>query len=243
MPMGFQAAETRALHEEYSTKLQEWSVTFEKYMATHSQTFTSKQVRGAALVKIHHLVVKIMCNMTPSVQDLRPMEEATNAPLEFEKFTDEFRIIINLCRSLITAAEADAKAGKPALTFSTDLGVVGPLYYVGVKCTSHTIKREAIDLLKRCPRKEGMWDSETAVNLVSQFWEIEERQRALHNAHPDELNIATPLNEVVDLIFYEGGEWQWVWKELVPTEESTRRGRLCRTPTPVSIYTQEPPPP
>jgi hypothetical protein len=208
-------------------------------MNLHSQSFTSKQVRGAALVKIHHTVVKIMCDMTPSTQDLRPLEEAVNAPLDFAKFTDEFRIIINLCRSLITAAEVDTRAGKPTLTFSTDLGVIGPLYYVGVKCTCREIKKEAMELLQRCPRKEGMWDSETAVNLVSQFWAIEERQRALFHQHSDDLNIPTPLNEVVDLIFYEGGEWQWVWKECVPTSESGRTGKLNRAPTPVSIFTQD----
>jgi hypothetical protein len=242
MPMGYQLEDTHAMHEEYSTRIRDWNVSFERFMNIHSKSFTSKQVRGAALLKIHHTVVRIMCDMTPSAQDLRPLEEATNAPLDFIKFIDDFKIIINLCRSLITAAEADARAGKPALTFSTDLGVIGPLYYVGVKCTSREIKREAMELLRRCPRKEGMWDSETAVNLVSQFWEIEERQRALHHRYSDELNIPTPLNEVVDLIFYEGGEWQWVWKELVPTDERTRVGKLHRTPTPVSIYTQDVPP-
>jgi hypothetical protein len=243
VPFGFQAAETRKTHEIYTIRLRDWNVSFEKFMNVHSQSFTSKQVRGAALVKIHHTVVKIMCDMTPSTQDPRPMEEAVNAPLGFVKFTDEFRIIINLCRSLISAAESDTRAGKPTLTFSTDLGVIGPLYYVGVKCTDREIKKEAMELLRKCPRKEGMWDSETAVNLVSQFWAIEERQRALYHQTSDELNIPTPLNEVVDLIFYEGGEWQWVWKECVPTAESTRTGKLNRTPTPAAMLKPDHVPP
>ncbi|CAG8971586.1 hypothetical protein HYALB_00009235 [Hymenoscyphus albidus] len=233
LPMISQSPETFELHTTYPARLHEWNLAFEKFMNAHSSTFTSKQVRGAALLKIHHTVVRIMSDMTPPNTDHRPISEALNCPQSFERFTADFQIVVNLCRSLITAAEQDAKNGKPALTFSTDLGVIGPLYYAAVKCTSQRLKREAVDLLKRCPRKEGMWDSATAVNIVEQLWKMQEKQRRLQGLRSREGSPDVPLqegNEWVDLIFYEGGDWQWIWKE----SDGLGPGiRLNRSVTPV----------
>lgn len=234
-PMSSQSAEAFELHSTYSVKLGEWNLAFEKFMNQKSHSFTSKQVRGAALLKIHHTVVRIMSDMTPSTQDGRPIAEAVNCSLSFERFTADFQIVVNLCRSLITAAEQDAKNGKPTLTFSTDLGVIGPLYYSAVKCTSQRLKREAIDLLKRCPRREGMWDSATAVNLVEQLWSMQEKQRLLQGMRSREGSPEMSMQgdtEWVDLIFYEGGDWQWVWKESASLGSKIR---LVKSPAPVRV--------
>ena len=60
-------------------------------------------------------------------------------------------------------------------TFSPDLGVVGPLYYVGTKCTVKEVRDEALALLGRRKGKEGMWDSGVGSQLVSEFWVMEKR--------------------------------------------------------------------
>ncbi|KAG9236647.1 hypothetical protein BJ875DRAFT_371617 [Amylocarpus encephaloides] len=240
LPMCCQSLEAHELLRNYAAKIMDWNRSFEKFMSLHSPSFTSRQVRGAALLKIHHTIVRIMSDVAPSMRDQRAIAEATNDAQQYTHFNHDFQIIINLSRSLITAAEQDARHGKPALTFSSDMGIIGPLYYVGVKCQVPSLKREAMDLLQRCPRKEGMWDSVTAVNLVHQFWEMEERQRALNTRHLGDESIDVPLNEVVDLVFYEGGEWQWVWKELVPPNQPLSSGRLQRLATPTSIYSQFP---
>jgi len=120
-----------------------------------------------------------MANMTTNIQDPRSVGEIMNDRQAFETFQHEFRIITNLSRTLITAAELDIKKGKPALTFSTDLGLIGPLYYVCVRCQDRSTRQEALGLLLRCPRREGMWDSESGVKLITEYWQIEERHRAM----------------------------------------------------------------
>jgi hypothetical protein len=46
------------------------------------------------------------------------------------------------------------------------LGIIGPLYYTALNCPDEHLHRRAMDLLA-IPRREGMWDSRTAVALAA----------------------------------------------------------------------------
>lgn len=71
------------------------------------------------------------------------------------------------------------KPARPVFTFSQ--GVTGPLYTVASKCRDPKLRREAMVLLLRHPRREGLWDTFTAGRVS---WEImnleEELAKELH---------------------------------------------------------------
>jgi hypothetical protein len=209
------------MFDKYYTQIQSWNSAYEKFMAAKFQSLTSKELRGAAVLKIHSTIVKIMAEASPSLGDDRPTGEVMNDYATFEPFTNEFRIVVTLCKSVIAAADQDVKLGKPALNFSTDLGIVGPLYYVCCRCQNHGLRHQALDLLARCPRREGMWDSEVGVRMIKEFWAIEERHLAFQKDTVQELGIHVPLCEVVDLVFTDGMRWEWVWKN--PLEGTSRK--------------------
>lgn len=120
----------------------------------------------------------------------------------FASCTDEFRMLVRLCRSLV----AD---GKPARTFGVDLGVVAPLYYVCIKCTDVGVREEAVELLGRWPRREGMWDSGVGVRMVREFWEIRERHRGSGGG----CGLGeVALGEAVDLVLEDEMRWEWKWR-------------------------------
>lgn len=163
-----------------------------------------------------------MAGVRPDLNDLRAMAEAVNAAEAFMEYIDDFQIIINLSRSLIAAAEQDAQNGKPPLTFSTDLGLIGPLYYVCVKCPIQSIRRAAMEVMSRCPRREGMWNSISVAKMIEEYWEIEARHKAAQETgeEVDEFGFPIPLSDTVDLIFMDGMRWEWKWKD-----PSMRRSR------------------
>jgi hypothetical protein len=152
-----------------------------------------------------------MSGVTPSIHDSRAFREAVNSEIDLAEYTADFQIILNLCKSLVTAAEQDTRNGKASLTFSTDLGLVAPLYYTAVKCPHRSLQEKALALLKKCPRKEGMWDSVLATKLVEEFWAMQDTQRSIRSLSP-EPDALLPLNDVVTLYFFEGGRWEWVWR-------------------------------
>lgn len=86
------------------------------------------------------------------------------------KFTDtpEMWDIVDLSRKILTGL----KSG-PTPRFALDVGVVIPLYLVGIKCSATSVRREAIELLLKYPRREGLWDSVVSANVVQWVLEIE----------------------------------------------------------------------
>ena len=234
LPIGFQPTEAFTLLDKYNAQLYFWNLAFEKFMMAKSREFSSKQVRGAALLKIHHTTAKIMASITPAMNDLSAMSEAVNTTERYMEYVDNFQIIINLSGSLIATAEQDANYGKPSLTFSADLGVIGPLYYTCIKCPIFSLRKAAIDLISRCPRREGMWNSISITKMVEEYWAMEARHRMAQETGEDvdEFGFPVPLGETVNLIFMDGMRWEWKWKD-----PSLRRSRSS---SPASVWTGRP---
>lgn len=204
----------------HSVALSSWSTAFNTYMSAHTPSLNTTQIRGAALLKIHHTTLEIMRLSAPSMADPRPIAEASNSASTFRGAVDLFASIVRLSKSLITAIEQDVmKTGRPlgsGKTFSPDLGVVGPLYYVGTKCTVKEIRDEALSLLQRWKGREGMWDSCVGSKLVSEFWDMESRI-GTRGYNVNNFETETPFEHAmrtdrVRLDLVEGKKWQWKHK-------------------------------
>lgn len=65
---------------------------------------------------------------------------------------------------------------QPTYTFSP--GIVSNLYVTISRCRDPNVRRQALHLMSRCKRREGLWDSELATRLGGRVVQIEE-QRAL----------------------------------------------------------------
>jgi hypothetical protein len=165
-------------------------------MVSKSKDFTSREVQGAALLKIHHMTAKMMTDVRPDMSDMRAVFEAVKVE-KFLEYLDDFQTIINLSRLLIVAAEQNAKNGKPPLTFSSDLGLIGPLYYVCINCPTVIIRTTAMELLLRCPRREGMWNSVLIAQMIQQYWELEARHKEAQDMgmEVDEFGFPVPFSD------------------------------------------------
>ena len=210
--------ETFPLHARYNKRLAEWSISFDKFMQTNNSRLSSKELRGAAMLKMQHMTVNIMAHAgSPKLDDPRPIAEVISELELFEPYNADFEIIIKLARSLIAASEEDSKSGKSPLNFSADLGIIGPLYYVCVKPADRTLRIAAMELLYRCQRREGMWDSSALIPLIRSYWEIERRHEALQDKIINENGEPVSLVKMLDLVLEDGMKWEWKWKDLAST--------------------------
>lgn len=176
LPVILQPIETFAMIDKYTSQLYLWNVAFDNFMASKSKELTGREVQGAALLKIHHTTARVMAGVCADMNNMRAVVDGVNAE-KFLGHLDDFQIIINLSRPLIAAAEQDAKNGKPPLTFGSDFGLIGPLYYVCINCPTVSIRTTAMELLLRCPRREGMWNSVYIAQMIQQYWELETRHK------------------------------------------------------------------
>ncbi|KAF7591086.1 hypothetical protein BBP40_001985 [Aspergillus hancockii] len=174
--------------------LQAWTTQFKQRIATSTQSDqqeTSQTETATIILKIWELLISIYLHM-----DWPPAE------LAWDQFTAEFETLVLLASSLVdppnfssnhsssplmpTVEEENShEAAKlrpllPRLSksnipiFSPCLGIVTPLYVTAVRCRDSTIRHRAIDILVRCRRREGLWDSDLAARIASQIAAIEE---------------------------------------------------------------------
>ena len=208
--MNAQPPEAYTTYKTYSAQLLAWDSSFSTFMSLKSHALTALQIRGAALLKIHHTTATIMVRSIPDLADPRSISVAANDAMVFARCTNNFQTVVSLSQSLVAAAEHDIQSGNGrlagGLTFSTDMGVVAPLYYVCIKCVDVPLREQAIELLSRCPRREGMWDSVLGVRMIREFWEMEEAHRALRRGR-------------VGLVLEDDGRWEWTWRDGGSREE------------------------
>jgi hypothetical protein len=82
--------------------------------------------------------------------------------------TPEMWDVVDLSRKVLIGLQSGSTP-----KFALDVGVVIPLYLVGIKCSVTSVRREAIELLLTYPRREGLWDSVVAGNVVQWILDVE----------------------------------------------------------------------
>ncbi|TVY55313.1 putative transcriptional regulatory protein [Lachnellula cervina] len=196
LPVVLQPIESLAIYDRYTSQLSLWNLAFERFMVSKSKDLSSKDIQGAGLMKIHHTTAKIMAGVRPDMSDMRAMSEAVTTE-RFLEYLDDFKIVINLSRPLIAAAEQDAKNGKPPFTFSSNLGLIGPLYYLCINCPIVSMRTTAMELLLRCPRREGMWNSGLIAQMIQQYWELEAKHKEAQEmgVEVDEFGFPVPFRD------------------------------------------------
>ncbi|PQE13475.1 putative UPC2 Regulatory involved in control of sterol uptake protein [Rutstroemia sp. NJR-2017a WRK4] len=212
IPFVSQPPESLALFNKYASQLSLWNLAFTKFMASKSKILASRELQAAALLKIHHTTVKIMAGIQPEMSDIRPLSEVLSAQ-RFLGYVDDFQIIINLSRPLIATAEQDANNGKPPVTFSSDLGLIGPLYYVCVNCPVASTRTAAMELLLRSSRHEGMWNSVMVAQMIQTFWGLEARHKEAQEmgvGEVDEFGLPVPFTDNGSLPALEIATPEWV---------------------------------
>lgn len=94
-------------------------------------------------------------------------------PLDFDKRTSEYNEVLDLA-GILTDSLSLREAGQRA-TFMMYGPLSGCLYIVVTCCRDGAIRRRAIDLMLRQPRREGLWDSLLTARVCQTVLEIEER--------------------------------------------------------------------
>ncbi|OGM49884.1 Zn(II)2Cys6 transcription factor, partial [Aspergillus bombycis] len=88
----------------------------------------------------------------------------------WDQFRAEFKTIISLAEDYLLRMRKSSQKR----TFSFDLGIVSPLYIVGVRCRHINTRRRAIWLLETCERREILWDSTITGMTARRVMEFEE---------------------------------------------------------------------
>jgi hypothetical protein len=116
------------------------------------------------------------------------------APLQtvFDEYQFHFREILGHAEVYVNCKALEK------LTFTFEVGAVPPLYCTAIKCRVPTLRRRALQLLAKAPRKECMWGATSTAQLAARIIEIEERGLGLSPPTWDGLNKDNSVSVVDD---------------------------------------------
>lgn len=149
----------------YVNILEQWTAAFNLFLDQRSHLLTPSEKRDANILHLHQTLNR----MSLEVSELRlPAEEQTI----WDDYNFVFEEAITLAELVLNAyvtASSNSKA-----SFSLCLSIVGPLYDITRRCRDPLIRRRAIEMLRTCRRREGLWDSSLALLVVERIVAIEE---------------------------------------------------------------------
>lgn len=138
--------------------LKHWQTVFDNYVKMQDEVGGDLNLRALTLLRLHHLVAIMMLNPAPD-----PSTKQTHtAPV-----VDNFKQIISWSEFLLV--------GKSALSaFLPDVGIIAPLFFVATKGPNSTLRHQAKSLLASEHRREGIWDSKTAIEIITEHEGLEQ---------------------------------------------------------------------
>jgi hypothetical protein len=166
--------EAKCRLDNITNALDKWSLAFDLFLVGSSATRTRREIRAAANLRILNIVAKVWLFSSISA------EESI-----FDDQNEAFSAIVNLAATM--NSNTSSGTGKPRDTlvsgtptdrphsFTFEMGVIPPLYFVAIKCRVPSIRRTALSLLETTmPRREGIWIASLYVAVAKRIVQIEE---------------------------------------------------------------------
>ncbi|KAH8173979.1 C6 zinc finger domain protein [Sarocladium implicatum] len=193
----------------FKEQLVAWALAFEPlFQSRHAPNFTRKERARVSALKLAHLTAKVISAV-----------QFSSSEIVFDDHYGVFQSMVDLVMEFVQEEEAEGaaicqnesafchhqrqlpadyiSAGvfspchiKP--TFSMDQGIVAPLFVIATKCRVPVLRRQAIELLKGCGRREGMWDSELTARISHWIMTLEEILPDGLGSEPSPGNVGTP---------------------------------------------------
>ena len=79
----------------------------------------------------------------------------------YDQCIPEFARIVDLVRKYF-----EARSSLGHIPVSIDSGLIAPLFMVAMKCRVIALRGSAIELLKMCPRREGLWHRDSVLKVA-----------------------------------------------------------------------------
>ncbi|KAE8420964.1 hypothetical protein BDV36DRAFT_248529 [Aspergillus pseudocaelatus] len=160
-------AQSKAVEKEmYIRLLHDWDTRLASLLRTTPQ---SDDGRALDLLSARRKFTKLLLCADPTQSELAPDAFLNDCIDMVEAIT---RILEDSQYQALRRYEHAQQA--TSVNFSLENGIVEPLFWVGAKCREPIIRRRALDLLQRYPRREGICEGMLAVKIVAKVIEIEE---------------------------------------------------------------------
>jgi hypothetical protein len=175
-----------------SSKLHEWTRKLNTFLEQHALSLSPKHTRILLVLQLWSETIRII-----------NMAHDRESEMQFDAFEQPFRRIVRLAEALLEPGGVrDSRTSSGSVTaaipcFSVETGVIPPLFYCSYKCRNWSIRREALSLLRRSHRQEGIWQTSEAAAVLERVIAIESEGLSPGNTVPESSRILTAQVKVV----------------------------------------------
>lgn len=120
--------------------------------------------KAIAILRLHQVLLSIRLGISVFGEE--------NRESSFDYVEESLVQMLEHCRTILQSDDTGVSA-KPV--FYSGLGVVMPLHTIAARCRNPAIRKEAVALLQKAKRREGLWDSALVERIVSTTIELEEQ--------------------------------------------------------------------
>jgi len=166
-------------------ELQDWNMALQMFRH-NSYPLDQKQSSGAALLKLHYTLAALF------IQILQ-----VGTYTMYDEFNHEFRRMAALIEHLVVSSQT-----QDLRIMSPDSSVLFPSLFICIKCRDLAVRRKVIELLRKCPEREGIWHRDSVLDFCILKTQIEEEGRG-------DLPDTAPLPESAR-IYAERGRSEWI---------------------------------
>lgn len=138
-----------------------WIQAFEPLYKTFAAGYDTYEGRLVRTSKIQIIVIWIVV--------FNFFEEQT----KFDEFNEHFAEIINIAEEAIAMPPVLGK--RNPTNYSIGGRAISTLWITGIRCRDKLIRRKALALLLKYPRREGVWDSLFSAKMIEFMMELEEQ--------------------------------------------------------------------
>lgn len=156
-----------AFAEKYINIMKQWTSAFDAFLDHRAGTFTDDEMRTVRMLRMHQLHNQISIEVST-----RHM--STEDQMFWDDYCPRYEQIIDLAKAVLAAEKTGSNQANRNASFSLDLVTIGPIFEIARRCRDPRIRRRAVDVMRSCHRREGMWDSELALLIIERVIEIEE---------------------------------------------------------------------
>lgn len=165
-PAIHQPDKLKNLLEEMLFRFNSWSTAFEDLCTDRSRRLTPEDTCTRLFLQVQYkfTIILINCIFMPNTKGLSSEE----IDVYFLAWTPQFRECLGLIEELISLSQqtSRAKSARKDSTFHPEVGIIAPLFLLGLGARDPYVRRRTIKLLKDERRREGTWDSETCWKVL-----------------------------------------------------------------------------
>ncbi|KAL9060340.1 MAG: hypothetical protein Q9162_000744 [Coniocarpon cinnabarinum] len=150
------------MRSENMAVLRAWQHAHKKLVQESGFDKDPRATRASNVLHVHRLFLTIALSRFPSLDEMH-----------FDEFTPLFEEMVVLARKVFEITPSSSRGQH--MTVSFDLGVAEPLFYVVSRCRVPRLRRDALEMLRKCPQNEGIWNSHLACSIGEKIIDTEER--------------------------------------------------------------------